>query len=232
MRKIIGLISLVMGAVLLAASLSLLLYNRAEDKRAGESVGSILPLVIEAAEKADEAEDKIEVQESAALPDEACEADDFPEQESESGEMTVTEIDGYGYIGYLSIPVLELELPIMSEWDYTRLKMAPCRYTGSTKTDDLVICAHNYTRHFGTLKNLKAGDLVSFTDMDGVTLTYEVAEIETLQPAEISKLTESCYELTLVTCTLGGKTRVTVRCQRLDDVIPVKPHESVGDTVY
>ncbi len=40
-------------------------------------------------------------------------------------EMTVVEIDGYGYVGVLTIPALELELPVMSEWDAARLKIAP-----------------------------------------------------------------------------------------------------------
>ena len=190
------------------AALSLLLYNRAEDENAGSAAQDILPAVIAAIETSGDNDWDSDIEEAG--PDLALTEND------ENTEMTVTEIDGYGYIGYLSIPVLELELPVMSEWDYTRLKIAPCRYSGSTKTDDLVICAHNYTRHFGTLKNLQAGDLLSFTDMDGVTITYEVVEIETLQPAQVSELVESDYDLTLFTCTYGGKTRVTVRCDRVE----------------
>lgn len=176
------------GAVLLIAALSLLLYNRAEDETAGSAADDILPSVVAAIEE--------------------------PEDREEDGtSMTVAEINGYGYIGYLSIPVLGLELPVMSEWDYTRLKIAPCRYFGSTKTDNLVICGHNYTRHFGKLKNLQEGDLVFFTDMDGVTTAYEVKEVETLQPTQISEMIESGYDLTLYTCTYGGQSRVTVRCK-------------------
>lgn len=189
------------GAVLLIAALSLLLYNRAEDENAGRAAEELLPAVMDA------------VGEPENSP---------PEDQSEEGDsdddtdMTVVEIDGYGYIGYLSIPTLELELPVMSEWDYTRLKLAPCRYFGSTKTDDLVICGHNYTRHFGTLKNLQPGDQVFFTDMDGVTVAYEVKEVETLRPTQISEMTESGYDLSLYTCTYGGQARVTVRCDRAD----------------
>lgn len=114
--------------------------------------------------------------------------------------MTVVEIDGYGYIGYLSIPACDLDLPVMSEWDYARLKIAPCRYTGSTKTDDLVIAAHNYVRHFKSLWNIPVGETVYFTDMDGVRHTYAVAAGE--------------YALTLFTCNNGGTARVTVRCEK------------------
>lgn len=66
-----------------------------------------------------------------------------PPQETEPVEldatMTVVEINGYDYVGYLSVPKLDLELPVMSDWDYDRLKTVPCRHFGSTKTDDLVI---------------------------------------------------------------------------------------------
>lgn len=189
------------GAALLIAALSLLLFNRAEDEKAGSAVEEILPAVMEAIENPENSA-------SETIPTESV-----PEQEV-STDMAVAEIDGYGYIGYLSIPVLELELPVMSQWDYTRLKIAPCRYFGSTKTDDLVICGHNYTRHFGTLKDLQSGDLVIFTDMDGVTSAYEVKAVETLQPAQISEMIESDYDLTLYTCTYGGASRVTVRCSR------------------
>lgn len=126
----------------------------------------------------------------------------------------MVEIDGYGYVGYLTIPALGLELPVMAEWDYARLRLAPCRYSGSTKTGDLVIAAHNYARHFGSLQTLLAGDEVRFTDMDGVVTVYEVAAVEILQPTAVEEMTAGEYDLTLFTCTYGGQSRVTVRCDR------------------
>ena len=38
--------------------------------------------------------------------------------------MPEMEINGYRYIGFLSIPDLKLELPIMSTWNYRKLKIA------------------------------------------------------------------------------------------------------------
>lgn len=181
------------GAVLVVAALALLLFNRAEDKNAGNAADEILSAVMAAIEE--------------PLPTGDENGEDEPE-------MTVVDIDGYGYIGYLTIPALDLKLPVMSEWDDTRLKTAPCRYYGSVKTNDLVIAGHNYDRHFGRLKNLRTGDNVFFTDMDGVTAAYEVTEVEELQPTEIGQMLESGYDLTLYTCTYGGQSRVTVRCSR------------------
>ena len=39
--------------------------------------------------------------------------------------MTVTELNGWDYIGYLSIPSIGLELPVLSQWSYAGLKIAP-----------------------------------------------------------------------------------------------------------
>lgn len=135
--------------------------------------------------------------------------------------MTEVEIDGYAYVGYLSIPAINLEVPVMGEWDYTRLKIAPCRYAGSAGTGNLVICAHNYTRHFGPIRNLVSGDLVYFTDMDGVIWKYEVVLADLLSSAEVEDMTAGDYDLTLFTCTYSGQSRVTMRCKRMDNGRPV-----------
>ena len=182
---------MVLGTALILAALSLFLWNRWEDDRAGAAVEEILPKV---AERMD-----------PILPD------------PYSTEMSVAEIDGYEYIGYLSIPSLDLELPVMSDWSYPQLRIAPCRYYGSTKTQDLVIAAHNYSRHFGNIKNLRPGTEVYFTDMDRVVTAYEVAEVDTLEPTAIEEMTDSGYALTLFTCTYGGKSRVTVRCEAAEE---------------
>jgi sortase A len=48
--------------------------------------------------------------------------------------------------------------------------------------------------------------------MAGTTYTYSVAEIDTLMPTAVEEMTDGDYDLTLFTCTYGGKSRVTVRC--------------------
>lgn len=190
---------MVLGTALVLAALSLFLWNRMEDNEAGKAAENILPQIIE------------EIQE----PDTVNETEEPSWPDPYDPAMTEVEIDGYAYVGYLSIPAIELELPVMSEWDYPRLKIAPCRYTGSTKTGDLVIAGHNYTRHFGPLSRLSEGDQVIFTDMDGEIWVYAVAAVEVLAPTAIEDMTASGYDLTLFTCTYGGTSRVTVRCDRV-----------------
>lgn len=130
-------------------------------------------------------------------------------------EMPVKTVDGVDYIGVIAVPSLSLELPVASEWSYERLKISPCRYSGSVYSGDMVLCAHNYSSHFGQIKTLKPGDAVVFTDVDGNVYNYDVAELETLQPAAVDEIKSGEWDLTLFTCTIGGQTRVTVRCDRV-----------------
>ena len=187
---------MILGTVLIVAALSLFLWNRREAEQAAEAVETILPRVVE------------QIAETAA------EAPAPPDPFDPT--MTETEIDGYLYIGYLSIPALGLELPVMSDWDYTRLTIAPCRYSGSTKTDDLVIAAHNYARHFGGLSGLSGGEEIYFVDMDNVVSSYTVVCVEILSPTAVEEMTNGEYDLSLYTCTYGGRSRVTVRCDRAE----------------
>lgn len=194
---------MVLGTVLILAALSLFILNQIEARQAQASAENILPQVVQYIEN----EDGNSENQSESLTD----------SDSDDSRMTEVEIDGCNYIGYLSIPVLDLDLPVISQWDYDHLKIAPCRYAGSTKTDDLVIAAHNYTRHFGALSRLSPGDKIYFVDMDGIRSDYEVAEIDTLSSADVEEMVGSDYDLTLFTCTYGGQSRVTVRCGYVED---------------
>lgn len=91
---------------------------------------------------------------------------------AERGADTLT-LDGAEWLGWLSIPSLELELPVQAEWSYPALKTSPCRYAGTPEAG-LVIAAHNYEQHFARLNLLTAGDAVEFTDVSGTAHRYTV----------------------------------------------------------
>lgn len=131
-------------------------------------------------------------------------------------EMPEVIVDGEAYIGMIQIPVLKLLLPVMSEWSYPRLKIAPCRFTGTAYTGQFFIMAHNYNTHFGMLKTLQLGDTVIFTDVEGRTFYYRVAQMETIPGDKLSRMMDTQYPLTLFTCTIGGAMRVTIRCERVE----------------
>ncbi len=206
-----------LGLLLFAAALFLSAYNLWDEYRAERASRDILSLmegpVVQVLERDSNAEDAGDAGDAGDA-EEELEIPDYvlnPEME-----MPTLEIDSNEYIGILSIPALELTLPIMDRWSYPRLKMAPCRYTGSVYTDDLVISGHNYRTHFSRLRELSMGDAIIFTDVDGNQFDYEVADMEVLEPTAIEAMTESDWDLTLFTCTYGGQTRFTLRCQRAE----------------
>lgn len=135
-------------------------------------------------------------------------------QEPVQRQMLTVPAGKYESIGILSIPVLELELPVLTDWSYEKLKNAPCHYYGSYYESDFVIAAHNYPSHFGRLSQLQPGDLVIFTDVTGSMYCYEVVLLETLLPTATEEMISSGFGLSLYTCTPGGANRVTVRCRQ------------------
>ena len=196
MKHKIGTICMFLGAALIFAALSLFLLNERQARQAQESADDLLQQVEQLVDVPDYSQD---------LPD--------PYDVT----MTEKEIEGYMYIGCLSIPSLNLELPIMSNWSYVQLRIAPCRYSGSSKSDDLVLMAHNYKSHFGNLSKLEVGDDVLFTDMDGAVTQYAVSAKDILLPTAVEEMIAGEYDLTLFTCTYGGRSRVTIRCDRVKE---------------
>ncbi len=194
MHHKIGSVCMALGAVLVAMALSLFFWNRYTDKQAGESAQQILSQILTQAE-----------------------SDTSANSTDSAADTESVEIDGYPYIGYITIPDLNLELPVMSDWDDTRMKLSPCRYAGAAKTNDLVIAGHNYTRHFGRLSKLSQGDKIYFTDMHGNRNCYAVQAIEALAPTAVEEMTSGEFALTLFTCNYSGQSRIAVRCNRVSE---------------
>lgn len=205
-----GIAFLALGAVLIISALLLLRSHTLQDRQAGEySLDALDGIQAAIAENSA----------AAATPQSQESPEPSEEPEDESGEMKTVTIDGNDYIGYLSIPELELVLPVISDWgwDYNRLQIAPCRQQGSTKTDDIVIAAHNYDSHFGKLKDLSLGDSLSFTDVMGKCIQYELKKLETVDPHKVDYVLDSGYDLVLYTCTYGGEFRVVGFFDRTED---------------
>ena len=198
-----------LGALMIAGALALFLYNQWEAIQAQKAADAVMPLLMEQIENSADETGPIPI-----VPVEYPNMVLIPEGSSDT--MKEVEIDGHTYIGYLSIPALELDLPIMADWDYPSLRIAPCRYAGTVNGNDLVLMAHNYARHFGKIPSLDLGAEVFFTDMNGNTTKYQVVASDVLEPQAIEEMTAGHYDLTLFTCTYGGKTRATVYCNRAD----------------
>ena len=199
------------GLLLLAAALFLWAYNGQESRRAGDSAQQVITELTQSLTQQPPAEAGADPEQTEAP------AGKLPEYLLDAQrEMPEKTVNGRAYIGVLSIPTLNLELPVLSQWSYPNLKDAPCRYSGSLYQNDLIICAHNYASHFGKLKTLQPGDTLLFTDMDDQVVSFQMVEQETLDPYDQEAMTTGDWDLTLFTCTPGGQTRVTLRFQRAD----------------
>lgn len=140
------------------------------------------------------------------------ESDIEESDDTEISKSKTISIDDNLYIGVLEIPSLNLELPIQSEWSYTKLKNTPCVY----QEDPLIIAAHNYDSHFGRISSLKVGDQVIFTDVNGSVQYYEVMVVDIMHETQVDEMSETEYDLTLFTCNYKDNTeRVYVRLQAL-----------------
>ena len=204
MRKIIGVGCITMGLVCLLVAVGFVFYNRYEEIQ-GEKNSQIL---------LQELQTTIRETKQAERPSEDVIREDMPVYVSR--EMATTTVGNYESIGFLTIPVLGLDLPVLTDWSYQKLKEAPCHYYGSYYESDFVIAAHNNAAHFGKLPQLLPGDLVLFTNVLGETRYYEVVLLETLLPTATEEMITSGFDLSLYTCTRGGGSRVTVRCARVD----------------
>ena len=191
-----GKLFIIVGVFLILISLTMTFYNKYEDLNAGKQARAALDVF------KNEVVVQNHIVESLTT--------------EEVKEMKTVNINGDDFIGTITIPSINLELPVMSEYSYSRLKKAPCRYYGNLFTNDLIICAHAYETFFANLIKLKQNDLIFFTDVDGNNYAYKVLEIEILKPTDVDKMVNNEFDLTLYTCTSDNMNRVTVRCNRVN----------------
>ena len=195
------------GLILVTAAVLLLVYNLWDGHRARESEEAILAEYLQENKKASESPDASDKEDEQNIPDYLLNPDmDMPE-------YTLKSLGDVACIGILEIPALNLELPVISSWSYSSLRLAPCRYSGSAYKGNLVIAAHNYQSHFGGLRTLPEGSEVFFTDAVENRFSYYVAVTEALTPWSVDDMTSGEWPLTLFTCTLDSQNRVTVRCE-------------------
>ena len=201
-----GVLSMVIGALLVLAGMGLTGYNMYDDARAGRESYEIVQILAEDLQpellhpaSSLETEEEILVEDNRTLP--------------------VKNVHGRQYVGLLQIPKLNLELPVQTPWSLDNLAVTPCLYAGDPYHNNLVICAHNFDSHFGQIKTLEEGDEVLFVAMDAEVFHYKLSAQDVLTPTSVKEMTEGAdWDMTLFTCTLGGEYRVTVRFVRQQDL--------------
>lgn len=203
MRNKLGINCMLLGCLLILGAVLLFLHNQNEVEQATQSSAATLVRLVEHME--------------TTTPTEPIPVVQIPETllTQEDTQMDEIYVDELPCIGYLTIPKLELVLPILSTWDYDMLQVAPCRYYGSVPGNNMVLMAHNYQSHFGNISSLAVDDRLFFTDVNGITVEYKVMAQDVLSPYAVDEMISGDFDLTLFTCTYGGQNRITVYCDRV-----------------
>ncbi len=147
-------------------------------------------------------------------------------------------VDGTGNMGIISIPKLNVELPVYHGTDEAVLQIAIGHIEGTSLPvgsphpneedfDDIPFSSHSVlsghrglpsARLFSDLNNMEVGDLFYITILDQL-LTYQVTDIFVVEPSDSSKtaLVPGMDLCTLVTCTPYGinSHRLLVRGRRV-----------------
>lgn len=206
-NKKLGRVLMIIGAMLIAAALSLNYYNYFHEKQSTERMKTVLSNLKQAIPDSEESTDSsspFDIFDDSMTGSETAE----PEQ---SEDIT---LDGNAYIGIITFPTLGQEFPVTRGWSYAAMNTAACQYSGRRVDNDLIICAHNYTGFFDKLDKLSSGDEVIFTDVYGRSYSYTVTNSELLSGWDSPSLVKgggSDWDMTLFTCTWSGYSRVTVR---------------------
>lgn len=186
------------GAFLLLTAFALTAYNLYDEKRAEKNAFNALSQI-----------DTVPTEQNdAVIPDYVLNSD-MP--------MPTVTVDGENYIGVLKIPEINLVLPVISECDAKKLKIAPCRYQGSVYLDNMIIAGHNYKTHMKYIDTLEVGDKIFFTDTDKNMFEYKVVGTEIIDGTDVERMVSGDHwDLSLFTCTYDGRKRITVRAVNTD----------------
>ena len=209
MRNKLWILAVLLGVLMISAAGGLCLYNIRESNEAAafadkavEDIKAMIP------DMTDESQLP-----TVAVPDDDLYAE-YVEETTEIVEPQDITIGDAAYCGYLALPSLGIELPVMSGWSYSDLQRSPCRYSGSAQTNDMIIAAHNYYSHFGRIGDLVTGDDIVFTDTLGQKYCYKVSYMEIIDGSDVAQMFSGeaeDWDLRLFTCTLSGRSRVTIR---------------------
>ncbi len=144
------------------------------------------------------------------------------------GYEDILDVAGNGIMGYISIPRINIRLPIYHGTSEAVLSVAVGHLEGTSlpvggEGTHCVLSAHRglpSARLFTNLDKLEVGDTFTITVLDTV-LTYEVDQIRIVEPNEVGELSilEGQDYVTLLTCTPYGVNtqRLLVRGHRIEN---------------
>ncbi len=230
MRKKSGIISTVILVIILLVGLSVMLYPSFSDWWNKRVQSRVVAGYQEAVMQMDDGETERLLNEARSFNAKlAGISNPFVSSDELSEYDNILNISGTGIMGYISIPIIKVELPIYHGTSAEVLNIAAGHLEGSSfpvggKNTHAVISAHRglpSAKLFTDLDKLVVGDTFTVTILDEI-FTYEVEEILIVKPDEINELLiiPGGDYVTLMTCTPYGINthRMLIRSHHIDTV--------------
>lgn len=191
MRKRRFPVALLLGILLIAASITILLIQQIRAHRGAEKSQSIVEQMRE------------------VLPDRTVGIPDL----YASPQMPTLTIDGRDYVALLEIPLLDVSLPVADDWRNDKLFEASARFCGSAYHHTLVIGGIDSSHQFEFCHHIDIDTVIVVTDMTGAQFTYTVKTVERSKTAESAWLADETYDLTLFCRDTYSMEYIAVRCE-------------------
>ena len=186
-KKIISVISITLGAILVIASIGLLVYSmrgyEIDTNNAIVQIEKLLPKITQ------------------SVP-----------HEKGNNDMPSMEIDGESYVALLEMDMYKFKMPVRSVWDEKAVEAVPCRYSGSIYNNSLVIAATDAEGQMDFVNSVNTGDRLTVTDMRGEQFSYKVVKVENSNTATDEELNTDEFDLTIFVEYSGPTDYLFIRC--------------------
>lgn len=230
MKKSKGFISTLILIILLLVGLSVMLYPSVSDWWNKRVQTSIISSYHETVAQLDDGEAERMLEEARSFNAMLAGVSNTLLQNSKIPDYDdILNVSGTGIMGYISIPVISVELPIYHGTSAEVLNIAAGHLEGSAfpvggENTHAVISAHRglpSAKLFTDLDELVVGDTFTVTILDEI-FTYEVEDIFIVEPSQMDMLSiiPGGDYVTLMTCTPYGINthRLLIRSHRIDTI--------------
>ena len=141
---------------------------------------------------------------------------------NEGQQAANVQYNGYDVVGIIEIPSINIKYPIINKTNDTTMKYSITKCSGGdiNSIGNFTVAGHNNLNGtmFGKVKRLQIGDEIKMTDLYNNTVTYQIFDIYSVEPNDVSCLEsvdENTREITLITCTNGHLNRLITKAKEV-----------------
>ena len=131
------------------------------------------------------------------------------------------EYKGYKIEGIIEIPEIDIKYPIINTTTEETMELSITKFWGPQVNEigNYTVAGHNNKdgTMFGKTKYLEIGDIIKLTNLKNETIEYEIFEIYSIEPDDVScveSVEPETREVTLITCTNGHKNRLITKARQ------------------